>query len=320
MKRARRILLLVHPYFRPDRRGPARSLSERHVWLALKRLGYKCHVSAVQDRMEVLADDIYTFKPDIAFNLLEEFHDEAIMDFYPVSFLAHRGILCTGCSPEGLIVSRHKAWVTETARAIGINVPATFFARAVLRGRRLPFPMILKFNTEHASFGINSNNLVRTTVAFQRRWREMARCHSDEILAQEFVAGREFSVGVWGGGLKAEALPPQELYLGSDMAFATERIKFSRGFQRKKWILARSFRGDCELARRMQADALHIYRELRLNGYARVDFRIRSNGEAFLLDVNANPNLARAEDFARSAAQAGYSYEDMIREIVRQAQ
>ena len=60
-----------------------------------------------------------------------------------------------------------------------------------------------------------------------------------------------------------------------------------------------------------------IYRSLGLSGYARMDFRVRDDGQVFVLEANANPCLAAAEDFAQSALSAGIGYPQLLQRILQ---
>ena len=53
-----------------------------------------------------------------------------------------------------------------------------------------------------------------------------------------------------------------------------------------------------------------------MNGFARMDFRMREDGSVFLLEANANPNLTRDEDLAESAKVVGVKYEALLTRIV----
>src|SRR5260370_7482003 len=59
-----------------------------------------------------------------------------------------------------------------------------------------------------------------------------------------------------------------------------------------------------------------IYRALGLSGYARMDFRVRPDGQVYVLEANANPNLEAAEDFAESARAAGVGYDELLEKIM----
>ena len=60
-----------------------------------------------------------------------------------------------------------------------------------------------------------------------------------------------------------------------------------------------------------------IYRALGLRGYARLDYRLTERGDAYLLEANPNPQIAKDEDFARSAAHLGISYPELIDQLLR---
>ena len=66
----------------------------------------------------------------------------------------------------------------------------------------------------------------------------------------------------------------------------------------------------------MQHLAKRTYRALDLSGYARIDFRMDGNGNPYVIEANANPQLAEDEDFAQSAKRAKLSYRDLLERIM----
>lgn len=314
MRPNKRALLLLHPYFRPDRKK-VKSQTEKDVWLGLKRLGFQCYISTAQSDLRELDRDLAAHRPHFVFNLLEEFRDEGVYDFHAVTFLEARGVAYTGCNPRGMIVSRNKAWSAHIARSVGVRSPETWLARDLLRVPEPPFPLILKYNNEHASLSMTERSLVRNPAQLRRRVRELQQFRA-ELVAQEFVAGRELSVGVTGNG-RPSAFNPRELRLKSDESFVTERVKFSAKHRFKHRITARYFVGPKELSRDLKLASCRLFQAMKLSGYARFDFRLDRNGNFFLIDVNANPNLARDEDFALSAKREGVGYEPLLEKIVR---
>ena len=124
------------------------------------------------------------------------------------------------------------------------------------------------------------------------------------------------------GNERPQALPVWELQFGRLPArrsrIATRRIKWDRAYQRSLGIGPRPAPDlDAALTRRIQQMALAVWRTLRLGGLARIDFRLRANGELYVLEANPNPNIARIEDFATSAAAAGIGYDALIAGILR---
>ena len=66
----------------------------------------------------------------------------------------------------------------------------------------------------------------------------------------------------------------------------------------------------------MQHLAKRVYRALDLSGYARIDLRMRPDGQLFVIEANPNPQLAQGEDFSESARIAGVSYAKLIERII----
>src|SRR5476649_1879529 len=95
-----RVLLLVHPRFRPDR-GNRRSSTENDIWQTLKTLGHVVEFALVDTDLRPLDMAVKQFQPTVVFNLLEEFREQGIFDFHVVSYLEALGIPCTGCNPRG---------------------------------------------------------------------------------------------------------------------------------------------------------------------------------------------------------------------------
>jgi D-alanine-D-alanine ligase len=100
-------------------------------------------------------------------------------------------------------------------------------------------------------------------------------------------------------------------------AIATRRVKWDSKYQKKHGITT----GPAEGLTPAQTDRLgrlakRVFRALHMNGFARMDFRLRDDGSVFLLEANANPNLTRDEDLAESARSAGLSYPALLTRIV----
>lgn len=286
---------------------------ERDIWNALKRLGHQVEYTSVRRDLKALDADLARFRPHVVFNMLEEFRDEGVFDFHVVSYLEALGVPYTGCNPRGMILSRNKMWVGEVARGLGVQVPRTQPLRPGQRvSSSIPLPSFLKFNREHASFAINQRNRVKTFAQLHTRVKEMRAALNAEILAQQFIEGREITVSIY-GNRRLTALPPWELHLPKGEAFATERLKFSASYRRQHGIRAR--RSMHPAAARVVPLAKRLFEAMDLSGYARFDFRLRGD-QPYLIDVNANPNLAKTEDMASAARAKGLTYPHLIQEIL----
>jgi D-alanine-D-alanine ligase len=71
------------------------------------------------------------------------------------------------------------------------------------------------------------------------------------------------------------------------------------------------------IAARIQSMVKRICRTLDLDGYARIDFRLAADGTPYFIEANPNPEIAKAEEFARSAQHDGLKYPDLLNRILQ---
>lgn len=325
-----RLLLLTHPDNVPpddrtelseDRKQALRT--EMDVIDALRGVGHEVFALGINDDLGVLRSALHELKPDISFNLLEEFHGVGAYDQNVVSYLELLREHYTGCNPRGLMLARDKALSKKLLAYHRISVPK--FA-VFPRGRRLRsvkglrFPLLVKSLTEEASLGISQASLVHSEEKLRERVSFVHESIGSDAIAEEFIEGREIYVAVL-GNTKLSAFPPWELFFKNlpeeSPRIATERAKWSKKYQKKYGI-------DSGPAKELPNGLLKslpelckkIYRILNLSGYARIDFRIDANGVPHVLEANPNPDLGRKEDFALSAKAGGLEYPDLVQRIV----
>jgi D-alanine-D-alanine ligase len=97
---------------------------------------------------------------------------------------------------------------------------------------------------------------------------------------------------------------------------ATERVKWSVKYQKKHGIDTALAGLTDDESGKVQHLAKRVYRALDLSGYARIDLRMRTDGQLFVIEANPNPQLAQGEDFSESARRANVSYAKLIEKII----
>jgi D-alanine-D-alanine ligase len=96
-------------------------------------------------------------------------------------------------------------------------------------------------------------------------------------------------------------------------AIATRKVKWDKKYQGKYGITTRAAEDlPPQVVTQLDKLSRRIYRALGLTGYARMDFRVSAEGQVYVLEANANPNLEAEEDFAESARAAGIAYDDLL--------
>jgi D-alanine-D-alanine ligase len=326
-----RVLVLVHETLVPP--GDTSGYTEQQIdeWrteydvtAALKAMGHEVRILGMGDSLAELRAAASDWKPDIAFNLLEEFQGIVTYDQHVVAFLELMRLPYTGCNPRGMMISRDKA-LSKQILAYH-RVPTAKFAllprgRRYREPRRLRFPLFVKSATEDASLGISQASIVHDGQKLRERVQFIHDQTNSDALVEEYVEGREIYIGV-AGNERLTSFPLWELNFGTlpDVmaGIATRKVKWDREYQRKHGIDTGPARDLPEgLERRIAQLARRIFRALGLSGYARIDLRLRPDGSVVVLEANANPNLAQTEDLATSALAAGVGYEALLERIMR---
>jgi D-alanine-D-alanine ligase len=329
--KSQRALVLVHSTLVPP--DSLAGLSEKEIdeWRTeydvitnLRAAGHEVLPLGLSDSLSELRRAIVDWKPNIVFNLLEEFDGIVTYDQHVVAFLELMRQPYTGCNPRGMLLSRDKVLSKQLLSYHRIPTPQFMVFPRGKKARvpkKLQFPLFVKSSTEDASLGIAHASVVADEKQLVERIAFIHdQTHSD-ALVEEYIQGRELYVGVIGND-RLKVLPVWEMRFGSlpDSlpAIATRKVKWDRSYQAKYGITTAAAANLPEgTVARLEQMSKRIFRALHLTGYARMDFRLRDDGALYVLEANCNPNISMAEDFAQSALTAGMRYRDVLNRILQ---
>jgi D-alanine-D-alanine ligase len=328
--KSQRVLLLVHGSLVPPGSLEGYSQKEIDEWRTeydvvteLKASGHEVQIQGVLDSLTELRARLLDDRPDVVLNLLEEFNGIVTYDQHVVAFLELMRQPYTGCNPRGLLLARDKVLCKQVLSYHRIPTPqfAVFRRGQKFRlPRWLKLPLFVKSATEDASLGIAQASVVDDAQKLRERIEFMHEQIGSDALVEEYIEGRELYVGALGNE-RIMTLPAWQMHFGSLPeslpAIATRKVKWDRDYQQKYGITTGSAE-DLEPGVRQRLDRLtrRVYRALHLSGYARIDFRVRENGEIFVLEANPNPDLSRDGDFAASARAAKIGYRKLLERIM----
>ncbi len=297
--------------------------AELHVFQALKQLGHEVKIFSVYDDVKSLVEAIHFFQPDIVFNQIEQFCGDSFQERNVIGLLEMLKTRYTGTGSSGLLLCKNKGLTKKILTHHRIKTPDFVVIpnhSRIFPPRRLKYPIVVKPLREEASYGISQNSFVENDQAFTERVKFVHESMGQDVIAEEYVEGRELYVGVL-GNKRSKVLPPRELIFAKvseeDPKMATFKAKWDEAY-RKKWGIKNCFAESLsEIAlKKIETVAKKIYDCLYLKGYARLDIRLTPENEVMVLEVNPNPHIAKDEDFAMAAAKAGIEYEDLIQRIL----
>jgi len=296
--------------------------TEYDVITTLKSIGHEVYPVGLRSDLEVIAKAREEHKPQIVFNLLEDFEGQALYDQHVVSYLELIKQPYSGCNPRGMTIAKDKALTKKILSYHRIPVPgfAVFpMGQKVYRPRRLKFPLLVKSVVEEGSVGISQASVVSDDQKLAERVEFIHRQTNSHAIAEQYIEGREIYVGVI-GNRKLQTYTPWELMITNlpdgSLNIATGRLKWNPDYQKKVGLVTKPAELSPELQRKILLLSKRIYRHLSLSGYARLDYRMTNDGEFYLLEANPNPQIAKNEDFADSAAHCGISYGELLHKIL----
>jgi D-alanine-D-alanine ligase len=316
--------ITVLAYLEPDEKEP--DVVVQQVAAGLAECGHKTSVLTIRHDVHELIDGLKARKPQLVFNLVESFGDDILGGVIGVAGLLDLlQIPYTGGGPGEIFLQEDKALTKKLLAFEGIRYPdfATFPADANFEtGGNLRMPLFVKPLRMDASIGIDERSLVRNTQQMMERVLYIQRTFGDAALAEEYIEGREFYVGVMGND-ELTAFPPIEIDFSGlkegSLRVMDSQAKFDENSERFHGTKAVIAQIEPELKAKLQKASVDAYRALRVCDYGRVDLRLTETGEVYVIEVNASCYLEQQSEFATAAAAQGIAYPKLVTGIAELA-
>ena len=289
-----------------------------HVEEYLVKLGIEVYRKGITDRFMTQIDELVAERPDFVFNLVEAIRNKGELNYFIAALLNLNRIPYSGNPLEALFLTTSKSISGRMMKEAGIPHPLIYkpSQRHLLKkGSRY----IVKPVWEDGSLGITADSVFYCETGFEEKLNGKDDSH---WMIQDFIEGREFNMSVLAGKDGPEVLPPAEIVF-RDFSDSMPRIVDFRA----KWVMdafeyvntVREFPGSSlppEFIDRLKETACRCWHLFGLKGYARVDARADTEGNIFVIEVNANPCISPDGGFVAATRQAGYSFDEVLHRII----
>ncbi len=233
----------------------------------------------------------------------------------------------TGSRGDAIVRSTHKGRAKALLAAAGVPTPPwrMFFDPAEADEATvaaLSFPLIVKPVAEDASLGVDPEAVVHTPAALQARVAYVVERYRQAALAEQFIAGREFNVALWGDPPQVLPLAEIDFSAFADpfqqiVSFAAKWEEDSFDYKHTPVVCPASVAP--VLLDRIIATAKRAWRAIGCRGYGRVDMRVAADGTPYVVEINCNPDISPDAGFFRAARAAGHDYVGMVTQILNLA-
>jgi D-alanine-D-alanine ligase len=254
---------------------------------------------------------------DLVFNIAEGLHGLGREAQVPCLLDAFR-IPYTFSDPLVMAVTLHKATTKRLLRDLGIPTPdfALIECESDLEAVALDFPLFVKPVAEGTSKGITADSRVCTPGELEAVCGPLLERYRQGVLVEEFLPGREFTVGITGTRTDARVLGVMEILLGQE----AEPMAYSYVNKAQYEELVQYRLATDATAMRAGEIALAAWRGLGCRDAGRIDLRCDRNGEVSLIEINPLPGLHPVRsDLCILCRLAGIEYRALIDSIVRSA-
>ena len=246
---------------------------------------------------------------DLVFNALhggdgENGTIQAYLDLHHIAY--------TGSGSKASKIAMDKNISKLIAHSVNIPTPKwvvikrnshTGFKLQNLKMPKFTYPYVVKPSNEGSTFGLS---IVQDETKLSKAI-SLAAEYSDEILIEEYIPGRELTVGILGN----RPLPIIEIKPYHDI-FDFE-CKYTKGMS--EYIIPAELSDS--LVRKVSEEAIKIYNIIGCRHYARVDFRLNEKDEYYFLEINTLPGLTSTSLFPKAAKAAGLEFPDLIDTIIK---
>jgi D-alanine-D-alanine ligase len=252
---------------------------------------------------------------DLVFNICEGVTGVAREAQVPALLEAY-GIACTFSAADVLMTAMDKALAKLVVRAAGVPTPDYAVVRNAreLQEVKLPFPLFVKPLAEGSSKGVQESSKVGDRQALTHKCLQLLKTYRQPALLETFLPGREFTVGLLGGGASARVIGVSEISFrpGGDISAYSYRNKMEAYDE-----LTRATDPTADEAGRV---ALAAWRALGCRDAGRIDIRCDAEGRPSFIEANPLAGLRPGwSELAILAEQAGLPYNGLIGAILDEA-
>ena len=283
---------------------------------AIEAAGFSAELYEADDDLPVR---LLQSRPGIVFNIAEGKNGRGREAHVP-ALCSYLGIPFTGSDETAMCIAMDKALAKRIAASAGVRTPDYRVVKSgILPGDPgLSFPLIIKPNSEGSSKGISNLSIASDRAGLNRILEEKMKMYQQDMLLEEYIDGREFTVGILGNGDKLRVFPPMEIIFGKGTS-GIYSYEVKRNFRQH---VSYKCPPDINAGQRkeMETAAETVFRVMECRDCARIDFRLSAEGRLYFIEINPLPGLAPGySDFPMLAEFSGMDYTALVGCILENA-
>lgn len=164
---------------------------------------------------------------------------------------------------------------------------------------------------ECASIGIHKESVSELNSSYETYLKKMTKLYNQPMIVQEFISGYEVEVPLIIHHKTPYVLPPVVLYTADNVMMGHHFLDFDDIYA-SAYHFCLFEEINLEYNNNLQNEVLKIATILELENYARIDFRVTSDGDIFVTDINSYPHIIEHSSFAYTLSSMGFKVKDVL--------
>ncbi|MFA6591961.1 MAG: ATP-grasp domain-containing protein [Bacteroidales bacterium] len=300
----------------PDEEAEFDNLSTvQAIQQSLKKFGVE---SVIIEADADLSENIRKSGVKLAFNIAEGRHGRDREAQVP-AVLEMLGIPFTGSDAAALSVSLDKAMCKRLAASYGVRTAAYALVTPKKNAKlpKLNYPVIVKPDAEGSGKGISEKCVAETPEELKCVLGNELSAYHEDVLIEEYLPGREFTVGLLGNGASVKVMPPMEVIFRGNTQRDYKVYSYKIKCDYTNFIDYKCPADiDAAALKEMTKASKSVFNALGCQDLSRIDFRMDAQGHPCFLEINPLPGLAPVySDFPMIAQACGLDYDHLILKI-----
>ncbi|MCF7917537.1 ATP-grasp domain-containing protein [Candidatus Gracilibacteria bacterium] len=305
-----------------DDDGMSKHSLGKKIQSILNSRGYQVSIFDMNEIPNVIKK-IQSANLDFVFNLCETLYNSSLLEAHAPALLDILQLPYTGSSPFTISTCLDKIKVKKMLSYHDIPTPEWDYVVQPNEeiSSELSYPLIVKPANSDNSFGITNNSVVTNKKELRKQLEKVVEGYGRPALIEEYIEGDEYDVCLIGNDDDLEVLPLirsifDKMPKGYWHIYSSE-IKQERNANLFNSIrIEKPARIPKKLDTLISEIAMDVYNIFDCHDYGKVEMRVDKNGNPFVLELNPNPTVDHNAFLPMAAKLAGYSYEDLVEEIL----
>ena len=284
--------------------------------------GYNVSLFDISDTVFPI-EQIQNANLDLVMNLCEAIYNSPLLKSHAAALLDMFQLPYTGSNPTTLSVSRDKIKVKKILKYHDIPTPDWDYVENMDDeiDKDLQYPLIVKPANSDNFFGINNRSVVTNEKDLKKQLKIIVEKFRRPALIEEYIEGNEFDVCLIGNENEVEVLPLIRSVFHKMPKDYWHIYSSDLWDNKNKQVLdsikvERPARVDAKLEKLISEMSLDVYNIFDCHDYAKIEVRVDKEGNPFLIELNPNPSINQEDFIAIAAKLAGYSYDELLEEVL----